>query len=263
MKNKDNVKQFDFWKNWINFSKNKLDSEKYSQAIGSLDDFIWKENIIDKTVIDIWCWSWIFSMWFLALWAKKVLWLDVNENSLIATKLNYDNYSNNGGLLTTKFASILDEKDLLDIEQYDIVYSRWVLHHTWNMYKAFDNSSSLVKKWWYLCIAIYNKHWSSPIWRIIKKLYLESPKIIKKLFIFIFYPIIFIAKFLVTLENPFKKERWMNFYYDVIDWIWWYPYEYASVSEIEKYFVERWFELKKVKKSSTPTWCNDFLFYKK
>ena len=50
--------------------------------------------------------------------------------------------------------------------------------------------------------------------------------------IWIFIPIIFVAKWLVTFKNPFKMKRGMDFMHNVIDWVGGYPYEYASVGEM-------------------------------
>ena len=52
----------------------------------------------------------------------------------------------------------------------------------------------------------------------------------------------------------------MSFYYDVIDWIGGYPYEYASRSQVKKIIEAKGFELVKVTKPPAPTGCNEFVF---
>lgn len=111
-------------------------------------------------------------------------------------------------------------------------------------------------------LSIYNSHWTSPIWRLIKWTYNKSPALLQKCFIAILYPIIFVAKFLVTRENPLKKERGMDFYHDVIDWIGGYPYEYACANEIFKHLERHGFTQMRFFPAQVPTGCNEFVFRK-
>ena len=77
--------------------------------------------------------------------------------------------------------------------QFDIVYSWGVLHHTGNMFNAIDISTKLVNQNGLFVIAIYNKHWSSPLWNIIKRFYNASPKFVQWLMIQVLYWIIVLA----------------------------------------------------------------------
>lgn len=80
--------------------------------------------------------------------------------------------------------------------------------------------------------------------------------------IYFFYVVIYIAKFLTTFQNPLKKRRGMSFYYDVIDWIGGYPYEYASTKEITEYIEKFGFKVVKINKTIGMTGCNEFVFVK-
>ena len=80
--------------------------------------------------------------------------------------------------------------------------------------------------------------------------------------LYIFSGIIFIAKFLVTFKNPLKKERGMSFYYDVVDWVGGYPYEYGNIQEISNYVNNLGFRTIKTVKATVPTGCNEFIFKK-
>ncbi len=77
----------------------------------------------------------------------------------------------------------------------------------------------------------------------------------------LFYWVIYVAKFLVTGKNPKKKQRGMNFYHDVIDWVGGYPYEYATVLEIEQILKAKGFSTSYVKQPKVPTGCNEFVFH--
>jgi len=144
--------------------------------------------------------------------------------------------------------------------KFDIVHSWGVQHHTGDMHLALRNATSLVAEKGYFDTAIYNKHWSSRTWRIIKKLYCVSPSIIKLFMICTMYPLIFLAKFIVTGKNPFKQERGMDFFYNVVDWIGGYPYEYASIDELISFLNTLGFDCIYKKLATVPTGCNEFIF---
>jgi 2-polyprenyl-6-hydroxyphenyl methylase/3-demethylubiquinone-9 3-methyltransferase len=143
---------------------------------------------------------------------------------------------------------------------FDIVHAWGVLHHTGEMWKAIDICTEFVAPDGLLILSIYNRHWSSFSWKCIKWCYNISPQFVKWLMVKSFYLIIYVAKFLVTGKNPLKKERGMNFYYDIIDWLGGYPYEYASIAEICNYLETNNFTSISVKKAKVPTGCNEFHF---
>ena len=108
-------------------------------------------------------------------------------------------------------------------------------------------------------IAIYNRHWSSPIWKWVKWLYNKAGKHGQKTLIWIFMPIIFMAKWLVTFKNPLRMKRGMDFMHNVVDWVGGYPYEYASVEEMKTYLKQLGFEILDVRPAAVPTGCNEFV----
>jgi len=130
------------------------------------------------------------------------------------------------------------------------------------MTDAIINASSIVRSNGYLVLALYNRHWSSKPWWLIKYLYVKSPKFIQKIFTWLLFPVIWFAKLLVTGKNPMNKLRGMNFYYDVIDWVGGYPYEYETVSETIERMKGLGFECIKSIHANVPTGCNEFLFRK-
>jgi len=48
----------------------------------------------------------------------------------------------------------------------------------------------------------------------------------------------------------------LSYYYDIVDWVGGYPYEYASVDEVE----QRGFKLIKLVRTRGFTGCNEFVF---
>jgi 2-polyprenyl-6-hydroxyphenyl methylase/3-demethylubiquinone-9 3-methyltransferase len=161
--------------------------------------------------------------------------------------------------------SILDEavREQLqppDKAGFDIVYSWGVLHHTGAMEEAIHRAASMVKPGGYFIFAIYNSHWSSPLWTSVKRLYGRAPRFVQRLLVAFFVPVIFAAKLAATGRNPLNKERGMSFYHDVVDWIGGYPYEHATAKEIEALLESRGFQLQRTIPAIVPTGCNQFVF---
>ena len=252
---------FDFGKNWKNFSKKSLSQKKFKIAEKSLEELIGIPNIKDKSFLDIGSGSGIFSLAAKNIGAKKVIGFDISKNSVEAAYLNKERFAKNEDI--NFFQQSILEKGYEKWGTFDIVYSWGVLHHTGKMWQSIINSMKFVKKDGLFVIALYNRHWSSPLWVSIKWFYNISPKFIQWMMVKIFYWIIALAKFLVTGKNPFKKKkRGMDFYHDVVDWIGGYPYEYASKKEVVSFFKKHGFELIKFIQPQVPTGCNEFIFKK-
>ena len=166
-----------------------------------------------------------------------------------------------------RIGSILDDSTVRaasegspDGGRYDIVHSWGVLHHTGNMDLAVKNAASLVKPGGHFVVALYNRHWSSAPWLAIKYAYCKSPRLIQKLFIWALAPVIYVAKWLVTKDDPKKQQRGMDFMYNVIDWVGGYPYEYASREETLRLIEPLGFKCVNYIATEVPTGCNEFVF---
>jgi 2-polyprenyl-6-hydroxyphenyl methylase/3-demethylubiquinone-9 3-methyltransferase len=256
--------QFSFWKNWRHFL-NILNPEKIQDAKNSLMDFLWWEDKIKwKTFIDVWCGSWLFSLSAYLLWAKRIVSVDIDDNSVWCAEYLRDKEWNpkNWDIVT---GSALDKKFIDWLWKYDIVYSRWVLHHTWNMYKAFDNVINLIDDKWIFFLAIYNKFISSKVWWYIKYLYNKTPNVLKFIWImlhYIYVAIMYLIQWKCVVNEMNKyKWRWMDFHTDIIDWLWWFPYDYMTTKEATKYFNRFWLKPIKIKEANGPS-CWEMLFKK-
>ena len=127
---------------------------------------------------------------------------------------------------------------------------------------ALANAASLVRPGGRLIIAIYNRHWSSLPWLAIKATYVHSPRLLQRMMIGALYPVIWLAKLAVTRRNPRKMERGMDFYYDVVDWVGGYPYEYASIAEMQEMAGKLDLSLVRSTAANVPTGCNEMVFRK-
>jgi SAM-dependent methyltransferase len=256
------MNRFAFGKNWDDFSR-RLQYEDYLAAKESLKKLV--PDLQDKTFLDVGSGSGLFSIAASALGAKKVLGFDFDQDSISASQKILETVSQwdsdiKKDTIEFRIESILNED--ISVKQHDIVYSWGVLHHTGDMYTAFENIKNLVAENGTLVLAIYNKHFTSPVWKLIKYTYVKSPNFIKKVLIFLIMLIKFPVVLVISRRNPFKKRRGMHFYTDIVDWVGGYPYEYASVSEVTYFFEARGFKLVKLNKTKGFTGCNEFVFEK-
>lgn len=153
--------------------------------------------------------------------------------------------------------------------QYDIVYSWGVLHHTGNMKGALEQAGKCVKENGLLFISIYNDQGKkSRAWEKVKKTYNMVGKRTQKLIVVLsslyLYGLRNTIKVLKSKETKdLKCTRGMNIYTDLIDWVGGYPFEYATPEKIISFYLSRGFELRKLlahgKESGR---CNQFLFVK-
>ncbi len=250
---------FDFGANWREFSDHALNQEKLAAARESLEQLIPAGRLQGATLLDIGCGSGIFAIAASFGGAARVVGIDISKASVETSRANAQAFAVPGDI-TFQHRSIFDP-DLAQLGKFDIVYSWGVLHHTGNMYQAIDIASGLVRPGGLLVLALYNRHWSSGMWKGIKWFYNHVPGFVQRLMVGLFFGVIALAKLIVTRRNPFRrKRRGMSFYYDVVDWVGGYPYEYADEEEIVGYMAGKGFECVKYVKPGVPTGCNEFVF---
>ncbi len=261
--------QFDFGQNWKEFSENALTDEKIHEARVALQDLL-DEDLAGKTFLDIG-----FGQGMSLLLASErnaaTYGCDINPKCKQVLDANKTRFFSHlvARDIPCVVGSILDESVVSRLQQltpsgtFDIVHSWGVLHHTGDMTTAIKNAASLVRPGGTLVLALYNRHWTSSTWLAIKWLYCKSPALVQRLFIMLLYPVIWLAKFLVTGKNPMRQQRGMDFMYNVVDWVGGYPYEYESTDETNRRMSALGFILHKVIPAEVPTGCNEFVFHKR
>lgn len=196
---------------------------------------------------------------------------DINPKCHEVIERNRSLFPEVGGMTIPLYAgSIVDDAVVAALRDapeagekgFDVVHSWGVLHHTGDMKRALANAGSLVRPGGHFVIAIYNRHWTSLPWLAIKALYVNSPRWAQRSMIGVLYPIIWLAKLAATKNNPKSMDRGMDFYYNVVDWVGGYPYEYATMGEMENMCRPLGFALVRSIAAKVPTGCNELVFRK-
>jgi 2-polyprenyl-6-hydroxyphenyl methylase/3-demethylubiquinone-9 3-methyltransferase len=249
---------FKFGENWASFSK-QLDETRIDEAIQSLTSLFGPEALKDRSFLDIGCGSGLFSIAAARLGASRVIGMDVDPVSVSTSQANAARWLADPAQAAFRQISALDTPQMEALGRFDVVYSWGVLHHTGNMALAIKNSARRVAPQGLFMIAIYNKHWSSAGWRLVKWFYNRVGDPGRKLLIWVFTPVIFAAKWLVTRKNPLKMRRGMDFMHNIIDWVGGYPYEYASIGEMKAILEGEGFQVLHAFPAAVPTGCNQFV----
>lgn len=249
---------FSFGQNWLDFVNHSLDDRKMEIAKNSLLKYMSENEYKGKTFIDVGCGSGIFSVSALRMGCKEVNSFDYDALSIQATETMKKKFSAlipQGVRWDIFKGSILDDDLVARMkEKGDIVYSWGVLHHTGDMHTAIKNATDLVKPDGHLIIAIYNKAPYSDLWLRLKRRYNNSSRAAKLLYVLVTLSWIHLERFLHSVkaavtgeERPdFKGNddyRGMSLFYNMIDWLGGYPYEFASFEEIKNFVEGRGFKL--------------------
>jgi 2-polyprenyl-6-hydroxyphenyl methylase/3-demethylubiquinone-9 3-methyltransferase len=260
--------QFDFGKNWAEFSEHALTDDRVAQARHEFIQLLEGIPVNGRSFLDIGFGQGLSLLTAASLGAYAVG-CDINPRCRKVLEQNKRFFPQLGSRdLPVVIGSILDRETTRTIQAtpgvpadgFDIVHSWGVLHHTGDMKRAIEIAASLVRHDGHLIVALYNRHWSSAMWLGVKWLYCKSPTLLQKILVRAFVPIIWLAKLVVTGGNPRHQQRGMHFYYNVVDWVGGYPYEYASIREIEALCDPLGFKLVRVNPANVPTGCNEFVF---
>ena len=263
-------KQFNFGENWREFSHHALTPDRVQQAREDFADLFSGIPLRDRSFLDI-GFGQALSLLLATGAGCRSVGCDINP---ICAEILAENRQRFFPELTNVqipvvVGSILDEAILERLrgltgeagrETYDIVHSWGVLHHTGDMWRGIQHAASLVGPEGHLVLALYAHHWSSGTWKVIKWSYVRVPSVVRRLFIALLYPVIYLAKFLVTRRDPREQKRGMDFYYDVVDWVGGYPYEYVKAEDLARRVEELGFKNTRVIRATVPTGCNEFVF---
>lgn len=250
--------QFAFGQNWQKF-RTTITEENVRGAEFALMSLVNPESLQDKAFLDIGSGSGLHSLAARRLGAK-VYSFDNDPDSVACTQILRQRYFPDDIHWQVHSGSILDEAYMRSLGTFDVVYSWGVLHHTGWMWQALSNAMLPVIKGGLLVLALYNRHWTSPIWKGVKYLYNASPAWIHPLWIWGIGGLKTVGAWLTTGERPRNRQRGMHFRHDLIDWLGGYPYEYATIPGVVKFMTSSGFQSIKIIPTAGWTGCNQFVF---
>ncbi|MDA3967552.1 MULTISPECIES: class I SAM-dependent methyltransferase [Helicobacter] len=142
---------FSFGRNWKRFVKYVANDEILQNAKDSLSRFFGGNfDFSNKVFLDIGCGSGIFSIAALNLGCKRVISIDVDNNSIEATQMAKDKFKPKNTENWEIFLGSILDSNLVDrlkkelTNESVILYSWGVLHHTGNLELAMQNAMDIL-----------------------------------------------------------------------------------------------------------------------
>ena len=250
------MKKFSFGDNWLSYSRG-ITEEVVYQATDALAHLLDGALVQGKTVIDIGCGSGLSTLAFLRLGAAQVYAIDIDAQCTHLTQqiVRREQCWNR---VSVRCLSILDPNLSQQLPLADVVYAWGSLHHTGAMWQALAQAASLVTPGGFLAIALYNHHWTSPLWRGIKIAYNHVPVWLQEAAVLGYFLLGRTYNYLV--RRTIVTRRGMDVIHDIRDWLGGYPYEDASPQEVQAFACTRLWEVVKVIPCQGMTGCNEFVF---
>jgi SAM-dependent methyltransferase len=262
--------RFEFGRNWAAFLR-VLDEDRIRTAERALQQMLRASRLDGLRFLDIGSGSGLSSLAARRLGAR-VHSFDYDPQSVACTDELRRRYFPSDPDWTVEHGSAIDEAYLRRVGLFDIVYSWGVLHHTGRMWEALEYAALPVAPGGRLFIAIYNDTGTqSRRWRTIKRVYNALPRWARVPYaVAVSLPGEIRALAGAVLRRrpgeyvrewtTYRGRRGMNRWYDLLDWVGGYPYEFATPDEIFDFYRERGFTLISMQCGGVGLGCNQFVF---
>ena len=252
--------RFEFGRNWSRFLK-KIDAAGVDAAERSLKEMLQVDSLNGSTFLDIGCGSGLFSLAARRLGAV-VTSFDFDPNSVACTNELRRRFYPGDAAWTVMTGSVLDDQLINTLEEFDVVYSWGVLHHTGRMWRAIGNAGSRVRPGGKLFIALYNQQpFATSYWTVIKKLY-NRFRTLRPLLIVVHLVYPTLISVVLRLLSGRELPRGMSVWYDLIDWLGGYPFETARPDDVVNHFVDGGYSVVRIKTVGGRLGCNEYVFRK-
>jgi 2-polyprenyl-3-methyl-5-hydroxy-6-metoxy-1,4-benzoquinol methylase len=262
--------RFAFGENWARFLS-VLDDDRVAEAERSLIEMVGREEIAGRRWLDIGSGSGLFSLAAARLGAASLHSFDYDADSVACTRELRQREGVPEGRWVVERGSALDADYVRSLETFDLVYSWGVLHHTGDLWTAFDLATEAVAPGGALFIAIYNDQGPrSRVWTSIKRGYNRLPASLRLPYtLAIMGPreLLVLAKAMAQLRpdryvrgwTHYRSARGMSRWHDIVDWIGGYPFEVATPEAILARGREHGLVLERMV-TRQGLGCNEFVF---
>jgi 2-polyprenyl-3-methyl-5-hydroxy-6-metoxy-1,4-benzoquinol methylase len=231
--------RFAFGENWARFLS-VLDEDRVAEAQRSLIELVGGEEISGRRWLDIGSGSGLFSLAAARLGAASLHSFDFDADSVACTRELRRREGVPDSRWVVDRGSALDAGYMRSLGAFDLVYSWGVLHHTGDLWTAFDLATESVAPGGVLFIAIYNDQGTrSRVWTSVKRWYNRVPSWLRLPYtVAIMGPreLLILAKEMAHLRpdryvhgwTRYRSARGMSRWHDIVDWVGGYPFEVAT-----------------------------------
>jgi Ribosomal protein L11 methylase len=235
--------RFKFGENWQSFVATVSD-DSIAQAERGLRRLFPDGELNGCRFLDIGCGSGLSALAALRLGARSVTGIDLDPASVAAARELLRRYATDSDVtVAVKSALELDGSD-----NYDVVYSWGVLHHTGSMWRAMECAAAAVAPNGLLAVALYRRTPMCGFWAVEKRFYAQAAPAVQRV-VAAMFKAAFIAGLMAQGRNPrsyianYRSARGMDWHHDVHDWLGGYPYESADPAEVMAFLDRQGFDL--------------------
>ncbi|KAF0139036.1 MAG: putative RNA methylase [Rhodospirillaceae bacterium] len=259
---------FAFGANGANFAL-AIDEDRIREAVNSLRDLV-GGDLEGQNFFDIGCGSGLSALAALRLGVARLRVCDLYETAVATTRALLDRHARDAAW-SADVASVFDLDPHRD-GVYDVVHSWGVLHHTGDMARAIRTAAALVAPQGRCVLAIYQRTPACGFWRWEKRLYSRAPAWLA-VGLRGLYKTAFCAGFIARGRNPwryiaaYQRNRGMRWSNDVHDWLGGYPYESATIEDLDTLMMGLGFKRERLlpvarSRGWLGSWCNQYVYHR-